>query len=242
MIIEIIISVVSGLIGSVITFGSTKLLWGFKHFKGVRKTARLNRDCYNAGIINVFPSRDTYIQHKDHGKSMSYISKANHSVLYVGYWLATATEIGEVTKTIKKLVEKQISVTLVFISPNDKTSLEICSKYINTTPVQISNRVKSVLENIIKFKSTLNPTESRYLILKVHNIPLSTTAFVIDHSKDTECKILLDYKVYNGSRESSYGIEYQNSDKIITKKILDSYLFISQEAHEIETVDQIDTV
>lgn len=242
MIREIIISIVSGLLGSAITLGLSKLFWGFKHFKGVRKTARLNKDCYNAGIINLFPSRESYIEHKDHGKSMTYISRSHHSVLYVGYWLATSTEIGEVKNTIKELIEKQITVTLVFISPNDEASLKICSKYININPDSISSRVKYVLDDIIKFKMTLDESKSRYLIIKVHNVPLSTTAFIIDHSQTTDCKILLDYKVYNGNRESSYGIEYQNSNKKITRKVLDSYLSITESAHEIKAVEEIDNI
>ncbi len=30
--------------------------------------------------------------------------------------------------------------------------------------------------------------------------------FLIDYSQKTDCKILLDYKIYNGNRENSYGI------------------------------------
>ena len=92
---------------------------------------------------------------------MTYISKANHSVLYVGYWLATSTEIGEVKNTIKKLVQKQITVTIVFISPNDKATLEICSKYINVDSNTISTRVKYVLEDVLKFKNSLNENEGK---------------------------------------------------------------------------------
>lgn len=242
MIKEIIIGIVGSIIGSIITLGFTKIFWGFKHFKGVKKVARLNRDCFKSGIINVFPNRESYIEHKDHGKSVTYISKANHSVLYVGYWLATSTEIGEVKNTIKKLVQKQITVTIVFISPNDKATLEICSKYINVDSNTISNRVKYVLEDVLKFKNSLNENEARYLVIKVHKVPLSTTAFIIDYSQSKECKILLDYKVYDGSRESSYGIEYQDSEKTITKKVLESYISISNSAQEVKNPDEIDIV
>lgn len=239
MIKEIIIGAIGSIMGAIITLVVTKLFWGFKHFKGVKNVARLNQDCYKAGIINVFPNREAYIEHKDHGKSTTYISKANHSVLYVGYWLATSTEIGEVKSTIKKLVDKQITVTIVFISPNDTATLEICSKYLNLNPDIISSRVKFVLNDILEFKKSLSENEAKYLIIKVHKVPLSTTAFVIDYSQSKECRILLDYKVYDGSRESSYGIEYQDSEKIITKKALDSYISITDSAHEITEIDEI---
>lgn len=50
------------------------------------------------------------------------------------------------------------------------------------------------------------------------------------------------YKVYDGSRESSYGIEYQDSEKTITKKVLESYISISNSAQEVKNPDEIDIV
>lgn len=242
MIKEIIIGAIGSIVGAILTLLGTKLLLGVKHFRGVKKVARLNKDCYNAGIINVFSNRDAYIEHKDHGKSTNYILRANHSVLYVGYWLATSTEIGELKEAITQLIKKQITVTLVFISPNDNTSLQICSKYIATKPEQIKTRVKFVLKDIIQFKKGLASDLARYLVIKLHNIPLSTTAFIIDSSNNNDCRILLDYKVYNGSRESSYGIEYNNSEKTVTRKILTSYLSIAKSAIEINDIEQINIV
>lgn len=239
MIKEIIISIVSGLIGTGLTLLLSKIYFGYKHFGGIKKTARLNKDCYNAGIVNFFPDRKAYIQHKDHGKSNEYISRANHSVLYVGYWLATATEIGELTKTISDLLNNQITVTLVFISPDDKSSLEICSKYIGIRSNQIATRVKDVIKNLLDFKNSLTSEQSKYLVIKIHNIPLSTTAFIIDHSKPEECKILLDYKIYNGSRENSYGVEFKNSKRSVTNKLLQSYLSISKSAVEINDKEDL---
>ena len=100
-------------------------------------------------------------------------------------------------------------------------------------------RVKTVLEGLLGFKKTLGENEAKYLIIKVHKVPLSTTAFVIDCYQSKECRILLDYKVYNGNRESSYGIEYQDSERIITKKALDSYIAITESAHEIAGINEI---
>lgn len=231
----IIITILSGIIIGI----CTKLYNGTKHFGGIRNKFRLFKDCYNAGIVNIFPDRKTYIQHKDHGKSYEYISRATHSVLYVGYWLATATEIGELTDTVKKLIDKQITVTLVFISPEDETSLNICSNYIATKPNQISSRVKTAIKNLLEFKDALDADQRRYLILKTHTIPLSTTAFIIDHSKADDCRILLDYKMYQGNRESSYGIEFRNSKKTMTNKILQSYLSISKHAVEINSYEDL---
>lgn len=240
---EIIVAIISGVlcnfICSLIILFFSRIYFGYKHFGGIRKTARLNKDCCNAGIVNIFPDRKTYIQHKDHGKSNEYISQATHSVLYVGYWLATATEIGELKETIKLLTKKQITVTLVFISPADQSSLNICANYIDTKPGEIATRVSTAIINLLEFKESLAPDQRKYLVIKTHTIPLSTTAFVVDHIEAEKCRILLDYKVFNGSRESSYGIEFQNSNRVVTNKLLQSYLAISNQANEINCFDDL---
>lgn len=239
MIREVIIGVICTIISSILTIAITKLFLGYKNLHGIRKTARFHKDCYTSGIINVFPDRKAYIQHKDHGKSNEYISRASHSVLYVGYWLATSIELGEITSTVKSLIDKQITVTLVFLAPNDKSCLEICSKYIAVEPIEIQERIETALKRILEFKKTLDSDQSKFLVVKTHNVPLSTTAFVIDYAYDNQCKVLLDYKIFNGTRESSYGIEYQNSKKTITSKILKSYISVSKSAIEINNMEDI---
>lgn len=239
MIRDIIVAVISGLICSAITLFASRLYFGYKHFGGIRNTARLSKDCYNAGIINVFPNRKSYILHKDHGDSNDYILKSHNSVLYVGFWLAKALEIGNLEKTIKQLVSRQITVTLVFISPMDKLSLDICSKYIDVKPEEIANRVKTVIKNLLEFRETLDPEYKKYLEIKTHNIPLSTTAFIIDKDSEKKCKVLLDYKVFGCSRDSSYGIEFVDKTRIVTKKLLNSYIDIAKSAKEINSIQEL---
>lgn len=236
---DIIVAIVSGLICSALTLLVSRLYFGYKHFGGIKNTARLNKDCYRAGIINVFPDRKAYIQHKDHGNSNDYILKAHHNVLYVGYWLATAAEIGELKQTIKQLVSKQITVTLVFISPKNKYSLDICSNYIAISSEQIAQRVKTVIENLLEFRETLESDNKKYLEIKTHNIPLSTTAFIIDKDNVESCRILLDYKVFGCSRESSYGIEFFNKTKTVTNKLVSSYINIEKNSKEIKSIQDL---
>lgn len=124
---EIIIALISGFISSAITFCITKTYLGFKNFRGLKNMVRLNKDCFSSGIINVFQNRKAYAQHKDQGTSIEYLLKAEHSVAYVGCWLASATEMGDYKKAIKKLTEEKITVTLVLLNPYNNNSLDICS-------------------------------------------------------------------------------------------------------------------
>lgn len=235
---ELAIGIISNIIVAILIFFGTKLYLGYKNFKGIKGAARLNKDCFCAGIINVFPNRKTYAQHKDHGTSSEYILKAEHNIIYVGYWLSSGTELGNLKKAIQDSVSKKKTVTLVFMNPYDAASLSICSKYIGIDAQNIKSRILNVLEDLLKFKNTLN-SNTRYLIIKVHNIPLSTSAFLLDTDLPRKCRILLDYKLYDCSREDSYGIEYENAEKEITKKILASYMSIEKNSIEINSIEEI---
>ena len=72
MIREILIGVISAGIVAIISVCTTRILFGYKHFGGLKKTLRLIKDALTAGIINIFPNRKAYINHTDHGKCQDY--------------------------------------------------------------------------------------------------------------------------------------------------------------------------
>lgn len=236
---NILLELFVNLLVGLITFVATKMYIGHKNFKGIKNAARLNKDCYHGGIINIFPNRKAYSQHKDHGTSSEYILKAEHNILYIGFWLASGIEMGNLKESIKKLISEQKTVTLVFLNPYNPNSIETCSNYIGVSSESIKIRINTALGDILKFKNELPEDEKHYLIIKTHNIPLSTSAFIIDYNKTKKCRILLDYKIYNCSREDSYGIEFENTEKIITQKILKSYRNIDKQSKEIHNLSDI---
>lgn len=235
---EIIREIIINIIVALITYIITRAYQGYKNFKGIKHAARFNADCFKAGIVNVFPTRKTYGEHKEHGTSSEYISQAEHSVLYVGYWLASGTEMGNLKETIKILTEDKKTVSLVFINPYNENSLLTCADYIGISSPAIKSRVKAVIKDLLDFKKQLGEN-SRYLIIKIHEVPLSASAFIIDDTSKKNCRILVDYKIYKKSREESYGIEFQDANKIVTKRMLDSYKIIATEAREIKDISEI---
>jgi hypothetical protein len=212
-------------------------LWlynGSKGYLGIRKTIRLINDCNKSGIVNVFSSRASYIEHKDHGTAAKYISRSKYSLLYVGFWLATGIEVGSIIEEIKKLVYNSKIVCIVFIDTASDKLLEQCSIYLGISPNELKIRVETSLEKLIQLKANLSNEYKKNLIIKKHNILLSASAFLIDIEQVKECSILVDYKLYGFSRDDGYGIEYKGT-KIMTSKIKQSYLRIREEAMEVTT-------
>ncbi len=235
---EIVFGIICNIIVAFLTWIITKTYHGYKSFKGIKHAARFNNDCFKAGIINVFPTRKTYGEHKDHGTSSEYISRAEHSVLYVGYWLASGTEMGNLKETIRNLTADRKTVSLIFINPYNDNSLLTCSDYIGISSEAIKSRVKTVIKDLLDFKKQLGEN-SHYLIIKIHEVPLSASAFILDDTTSKKCRILVDYKIYKKSREESYGIEFQDANKVITKRMLDSYKIIANEAKEINNIFEL---
>lgn len=231
---DLLIGVLSSVICGIITWIALRLYTGGKYFGGLHKLARLIKDCSKAGLINVFPSRKTYLQHKDHGTAAEYIRKCNHHLYYVGYWLASSISFGEIIKSFECLLKNHTSITVVFIDPNNHAILETCSKYLGTTSDELKNRILFSLKKVAELRSSLDLEHQKYLSIKVHCVPLSASAFVIQQTDKKETRILMDCKLYDLCRDESYGLELKDESKEITQKALKSYLKICQEATEYE--------
>lgn len=234
---DLFIGALGSILGSIATFFALRFYTGGKYFGGLYKLVRLIRDCSTAGVINVFPSRKTYLQHKDHGTAAEYIRKCDHSLYYVGYWLASSISFGQILKSFKALLERQTSVTVVFIDPDNHEILETCSKYLGTTPGELRGRIQYSIEQVTKLKASLKAEDQKYLTIKLHNVPLSASAFVIQQTDPRETRVLMDHKLYSLCRDESYGLELKDESKEITQKAMQSYLEICREAADYKSAD-----
>ena len=78
---NIVCGVVGSLIASVLWWLWLKLYLGGKDSRGIKKVVRLVRDSHKGGIINFFPTRQVYVQHKDHGTASDYIGRCNTKLM-----------------------------------------------------------------------------------------------------------------------------------------------------------------
>lgn len=114
---NLICGIAGSIIAAILISLATKIYLGASGFRGFKNIIRLIRDCSTAGIINIFPNRQSYIHHKDHGSQTQYISRCNNKLMYVGYWLAQGTEVGNIISTLQRLILDKKDVELVLMNP-----------------------------------------------------------------------------------------------------------------------------
>lgn len=223
----------SGIIGSLIASAlwclGLKLYLGSKDSRGIKKVARLVRDSYEGGIINFFPTRQVYVQHKDHGTVSDYIARCNTKLMYIGYWMAHGTEMGNVCDVLRKMVNQDREVILILMNPDNEPLIKQMADYLKMDYEEMSQRLKTSIDKFYKVKNNLPGDIRNHLEIRVHNLPLNSSAFMIDYDNEKEMKILMDYKIYGYEREKSYGIEFADKKKSVTQNLYSSFLRIYKE-------------
>ena len=73
---NLVCGIIGSIVAAIIITIASKVYLGVSGFRGLKNTVRLIRDSYKGGIVNIFPNRKSYIQHKDHGTETQYISNA----------------------------------------------------------------------------------------------------------------------------------------------------------------------
>lgn len=219
---EIVIGAIGSILGAIIILLFQKAYFGWGKTPGIYKMLRFSKEFSLAGGINFFSSRKAYAKFKDHGTQKEYLSRANQSIVYVGFWLAHGVGIGDIISGIKKYLENDVKVTIVLIDPSSPV-IKHSSLFLGQDTTEIISRINNAIENFSQLYSALSLEARKNFELRLHNIPLTASAFLLDHQNES-ARVLVDFKLYNHSRDDSFGIEVQGRQKDLTKRFIDSYL------------------
>jgi len=223
--------VVASIVAAILISIGAKLMIGWKKWPGFKLLLRMNKDLISSGVINFFPSRKTYISHRDHGKASEYIKGTKYELIYTGFWLASSTEMGNIIEVIKQLVENNIKVIIILMDPS-ANCIDHFSNYTGLGKKDIIGRINSSIEKFISMYNSLSIEGKNNFQLRLHNVPLSSSSFIIDKDHE-QGKILVDFKIYGLSRDDSFGIEVQNKKSILYDKFKKSNLAIFDKSEGI---------
>ena len=143
--------------------------------------------------------------------------------------MAHGTEMGNVCEALKKMVLQDREVILILMNPDNEPLISQMADYLQMDHAEMAQRLRTSINKFYKVKNDLpNEIKDRFEI-RVHNLPLNASAFMIDYDNEKEMKILMDYKIYGYEREKSYGIEFANKKKSVTQNLYNSFLKIYKE-------------
>lgn len=205
---------------------ANRIYIGWNVWPGFISLKRLAIEFYGSGCVNFFSCRNSYRAYKAHGTASNYISQASRSVIYVGFWLAHETEISDIRPTIKNLLESGRIVTIVLID-SDSEIVDYCSKFLGIRSDEVKNRVVATKSKFLELYSDLSADAKKRFHLKFHRVPISSSAFLVDHEVPTAARTLVDFKLYGFSRDDSFGIEFKSGKyNSLYERVTNSYLFI----------------
>ena len=141
---NLVCGIIGSIVAAIIITIASKVYLGVSGFRGLKNTVRLIRDSYKGGIVNIFPNRKSYIQHKDHGTETQYISKCKSKLMYIGYWLAHGTEMGDVIRTLQTLILEKKDVEVVLLNPDNSCLIKEMANFLKIDSIEIQQRIKNM--------------------------------------------------------------------------------------------------
>lgn len=177
--------------------------------RGLSFRYRITKRLMANGVSNFFASRADYVAHRTESTPAEYVLTANSELVYVGYWLAQATEIDKIADAIRKLVDHNRMVELVLLDPDvPKGVLDMWARFFGETREAFESRVRSAWERLTALRNGLEPTKRARLVLRKHRQFTGGSAFLFDRGTPSE-KMLVDFKLFAMGREQSFGLEFR---------------------------------
>lgn len=199
--------VAAGIVGAIVAIRSRRPLSAVR--LGVTIAPRLR----DAGVSNVFASREEYVRNRTPSSATDYMATAQHELLYVGFWLAQAGEIEALHRTLRSMLDRGVRVTLVLLNPaQQEDRQERVAAVLELSAAGLQSRLQNAWDDLISFRGDLPPGAASRLTLHRHSEHLQASAFVFDRGRPS-AKTLVDFKLYGMGRQGSFGIELRPPKK-----------------------------
>jgi hypothetical protein len=198
-----------------------------------RVVAALFRSLRN-GISNIYFDRSEYISKRSRSVEQ-FIVSATRNFEYVGIYFSVATDQSRVDDSIKALVAKGCQVRLVLL---DDQSSDETFRYLECAfalaPASLRQRVIHARNHFMAIREALAPGQRSLLELRLHQLPLLSSAFRID-AGEQQGAMLVDNKWYGVGREKSFGLEFLGAMKegTLFETVSKSFAQISDQARPI---------
>ena len=194
---------------------------------------RMNR----AGIANVFASRDEYARNRRPSSVTDYMATAEHELVYVGFWLAQASEIEPLRQTLRLMLDSGVRVGLVLLDPDmNEAQLERVASVLGLSGAALRARLTTGWGDLLSFWGDLPDGVASRLALQRHCEHLQASAFIFDRGHRS-AKALIDIKLYGLGRHESLGLELRppkrGVDRSLYGRVTRSFELVSERATSV---------
>ncbi|MFL1597299.1 hypothetical protein [Gordonia amicalis] len=229
----VLASVVAALFLSLMAY---LLGFGRASLKDARYAWQVTRRLRRNGILNFFANRSEYVKHRKNGTIRDYLRTAEHSISYVGFWLAHGVEISNIGHELASLAKEGKFVEVVLLNPKSEL-IPALSTYLNLPEPSVVKRINDALSHLQQARDSLPADHAHLFRLKLHSQLLTASAFLLDTNKPG-AKVLVDFKLFGSDRDNTFGIEFQELDKTtpssLSQRVTNAYRKISSSARDFK--------
>ncbi len=162
-----------------------------------------------SGVTGFFATRADYVRYRKQATATEYMAIAKEELVYVGLWLAQTSEIEDLHRTLRTMLDRDVRVTLVLLDDAiDNAMSTKLAAVLGLTAEALGDRLSNAWTSITEFKAKLPIEIAGRLTLLRHQEHLSASAFLIDRGRPS-ARTLVDIKLYGMGRQASFGIEFR---------------------------------
>ena len=201
-------------------------------FRVLRYAWRMRRN----GIVNFYNSRAEYMTSRKERNLADYMRRAKRRFVYVGFYLAGATERDRIDHAITELLNRDCDVEIAMLDPDAHPEIiAAVERHLAITVGTLRQVLRHAREHFESLRSGLSAAAADRFKLKLHSVPLASSAMLIDEG-EPDGRLLIDSKIHGAGRDRSFGIEFRLDQHAgdLAKNFARSFMRIALTAHRAD--------
>jgi hypothetical protein len=185
------------------------------------------------GISNFYNNRQDYVTARPERSLGEYMLRCRRRFLYVGFYLAGATERDRIDSVLSTLLERGCEIELVLLDPDaPRETIREVERHLAVPNGTLQQLLRHAHDHFRKLRSRLSVAAQNRFAIKLHQEALSSSAMLLDEG-EPDGRMLVDNKIHQAGRDRSFGIEFvlNGDEKGLAEDFALSFKRIAEAAH-----------
>lgn len=171
----------------------------------IRYAWRMNRNY----IYNFYNSRAEYVTARKERTLPEYMRRAKRRFVYVGFYLAGATERDRIDGAITEMLERGCEIEIAMLDPDAMPEIiKAVEQHLAIADGTLAQVLRHAHDHFLTLKTGLSTAAASRFAIKLHTVPLVSSAMLIDEG-EPDGRLLVDNKIHGAGRDRSFGIEFR---------------------------------